>query len=95
MAFEVGLVYSSPSTRKKEKIYYVAIQNKTLVTHRNGQFGKYSCNKSNHSLENNISVADLCDHWNINLSDFDSYMASHFAPDIDAKQRARRSRGDE
>lgn len=89
--FEVGLVYSSPSRRKKDKIYFVAIHAKTLVTHRNGKFGKYSTKKNNHSLENNISVGDLCKHWNIKISEFDEFMSDHFSPDLEAKQRAKKS----
>jgi len=90
--FEVGLVYSSPSSRKKDKIYYLAIHNKTLVTYRNGRFGRYSTKKHNHALEHNISVQDLCKHWEIKITDLDQYMRNYFSPDEEAKERARKSK---
>jgi len=90
--FEVGLIYSAPSTKKKEKIYFVAIHEKTLVTHRNGRFGKFSSKKKGHSLESNISVGDLCRHWDIKVSKLDGYMVDHFSPDNEARERAKKSR---
>lgn len=83
--FDIGNVYSAK--RKGKKIYYVAVRQKTLITCRNGAFGQYTFAKKSHVLENNVSVADLCNHWDIKMTAFDDYMSQHFGPDERARSR--------
>lgn len=88
--FDIGNVYSAerPNGRK----YFVAVNHKKLVSCNNGSFGIYSTRKSGFKLEANISVAELCDHWQIKLSKFDRYMSEHFMPDEEAMDRIYREK---
>jgi hypothetical protein len=93
--FEVGNVYSKPTDRGVDsKIYYMAINKKTLVTYMNGRFGKFTTKKAGHSSIG-ISVAELCAKWKIGLEDFNGYMLDYFQPDETAKMRARKEKYEE
>jgi len=84
--FDIGNVYSS--TEKGNKTFFVAVRHKTLITCREGNFGQYTVGKKRHVLESNVSVRDLCNHWQIKMKDFDEYMSKHFGPDEEARTRA-------
>lgn len=88
--FDIGNVYSR--NRQGEKKYFVAIRHKTLVSCNDGSFGTYTTSKSGYTLEANMPVADLCHHWQIDLSTFDEFMAEHFAPDEEAMDRIYREK---
>ena len=88
--FEVGNVYSRLSNEMKT--YYMAINKKTLITYINGRIGRFTTKKKGHISENAISVAELCNHWSIELDDFDTFMIKYFHPDDDAKMRARKEK---
>ena len=90
--FDIGNVYSVISKQNSNKTYYIAIRKQTLVTYRNGRFGKFTCNKNRHVHENSISVAKLCEAWKIKMAEFDTYMSQHFSPDTEAKARARKEK---
>ena len=85
--FEVGNVYLKAS---KSKVYYMAISKKTLVTYKNGHFGKFTTKKEGHTSIG-ISVAELCNRWKIKSEELDTYMSEHFQPDESARVRARKS----
>jgi len=89
--FETGNVYSKKKLSRK-KTYYMAINKRTLITYSDGRFGKYTTKKFGHSNENCMSVAELCNHWNIKLDDFDMHMSHYFQPDEEAKMRARKEK---
>lgn len=88
--FDIGNVYSTKTG--DNKTYYIAIQNETLVTYKNGRFGQYTVRKQKHILENSISVARLCRLWHIKINELDNFMSNHFSPDEDAILRARREK---
>ena len=88
--FEIGNLYSKKE--KNNKSYYIAISHRTLVTWKNGKFGQYTSKKDGFISESNISVAELCEYWNIKLKEFDNYMTNHFQPDEEAKQRAHKEK---
>jgi hypothetical protein len=90
--FDIGNIYSITDKETLKKIYYLAIRKQTLVTYKNGRFGKFTCNKKRHVHENSISVAKLCEAWNVRLSEFDDYMSNHFSPDGQALSRARKEK---
>ena len=72
--------------------YFVAVNHKKLVSINNGTLGVYSTAKQGYKLEANISVAELCQHWQIKLSKFDQYMSEHFTPDEEAMDRIYREK---
>ncbi len=90
--FDIGNIYSAKTSANKT--YYIAIRKQTLVTYRNGKFGKYTSKKRRHILENSISVGKLCDLWEIKTTEFDDYMSNYFSPDDEARARARKDKLD-
>ena len=88
--FEVGNAYlrTFEFKRKKHKIYYMAVNKRTLVTYREGKFTKHTSAKEGHSSIA-ISVADLCFKWNIEIKEFDDYMQTYFQPSEEARIAAR------
>src|SRR5271156_5284714 len=88
--FEIGNLYSK--REKEKKTYYIAISHRTLVTWKNGKFGQYTTKKNGYISENNISVGELCEFWNIKLRAFDDYMVTHFQPDEAARSRAHKEK---
>lgn len=92
--FEVGNVYVKTMEdlrAKDKKVYFMAINKKTLVTYRDGHFGKFTTKKQGHSSIG-ISVSELCNKWRIQLEELDDYMLTYFQPDEDARIRARRQK---
>jgi len=88
--FEVGNIYSRRD--KFIKTYYIAISHRTLVTYKSKKFGEFTTKKQGYISENDISVSELCEFWNVPLRDFDHYMQKYFQPDEIAKQRARKEK---
>jgi hypothetical protein len=88
--FEIGNVYSRRN--KAEKVFYLAIRHRTLVTYLDGKFGQFTTKKGGYISESNISVAELCEFWDVKPKKLDLYMSNHFQPDEEAKLRARRER---
>ena len=76
--FDVGNVYSVSANNNKA--FYIAIKKQTLAIVKDGKFCQYTTRKKNHVLEN-LSVKDLCKHWNIDIKEFDKHLHRHFAPD--------------
>jgi len=93
VGFEVGNVYSKQTSSKKT--YYMAINKKTLITYINGRFGRFTTRKEGHATESSLSVAELCDCWDIDLDDFNIKMWEYFHPDDDAMMRARKEKYEE
>jgi len=90
--FDIGNVYSKVDSSSKRKTYYVAVDKLTLITRSEGKFGKFTTRKSEHSLENGLSVKKLCKMWQIKVKDLDDFMSQFFMPDEDALMRARRDK---
>ena len=90
--FEIGNIYLKKE--KLKKIFYIAISHRTLVTWKNGQFAQFTTKKDGYISENNLSVNELCEFWNISLKKFDAYMYKYFQPDEAAKQRAHKEKQD-
>ena len=88
--FEIGNIYSRRN--KAEKVFYLAIRHRTLVTYLDGKFGQFTTKKGGYISESNISVAELCEFWGVKTKELDLYMSNHFQPDEEAKLRARRER---
>ena len=86
--FEIGNIYSRRN--KANKVFYLAIRHRTLVTYLDGKFGQFTTKKDGYISECNISVAELCEFWDVRTKDLDLYMSKHFQPDEEAKLRARR-----
>lgn len=93
--FEVGNVYSRKTKDKDKKTYYMAISKETLITYMNGRFGEFTTKKRGHVSENGLSVLELCEHWKIELPDFDRQMEKFFHPSEDAKMKARKEKYEE
>lgn len=88
--FEIGNLYSKKE--RNHKTLYIAVSHRTLVTCKSGKFGRYTTKKNGYISESNISVAELCEYWNIKLTEFDKYMLNFFQPDEAAKKRAHKEK---
>jgi len=88
--FEIGNVYYKKE--KNTKTYFIAISHRTIMTWKNGKFGQYTTKKDGFVTENDISVAELCEYWNIKMKDFDHQMMKHFQPDEEARERAQKDK---
>lgn len=88
--FEIGNIYSRRD--KFKKIYYMAIGHKTLVTFKDGKFGQFTVKKEGMIKEDDISVSEICEYWEITTEILDTYMYNHFQPDETAKLRARKEK---
>lgn len=91
--FEIGNVYTRRTTNNNPT-YYVAISKKTLLSYIDGQFGKYSLKKEDHSSVA-ISVFELREKWNLSIEEFDSNISRYFQPDDEAKARVRKEKLEE
>lgn len=86
--FEIGGIYTK--REKFAKTYFIAISHKTLVTYKNGKFGKYTDKKMSYVSETDLSVGELCEFWNIDSKKMDDYMYEYFQPDDEAKERVNK-----
>lgn len=93
VTFNKGNVYSTINSYNI-KTYYLAVEDKTLVSYKNKKFGTYSIAKEKGLFkhEENLAVKSLVKYWKVDLKHFDKHMKKYFSPDKEALLHARRER---
>lgn len=70
---EVGITYV------KNGKYYLAVNEKTLVTYEDGTF-KVKNTYKDHEACRNLAVDELCKEWNISTTQLDELSPKYFTP---------------
>ena len=84
--FEIGVVY------QKSARYYIAVSENTLVTCRDGSMVEVRPT-TKYDVVRTLSVEKLCEHWDIDLFQFDHLMKAFLAPSAESvKTRPRGTR---
>jgi len=81
--FDIGNIYF------RDKQYYLAVHNQTLITRANGAFKRLSTGHDNYIQVNDFSVRKLCKSWKIPIKYLDREIQQYFSPSIFDRNNAR------
>lgn len=82
--FDIGGIY------ERKGCLFIAVQENKLVTcDSSGNFLEYTTDQRHSPYVGELSVFELCEIWEIDVKDLDTYMSKYFTPDEEALEKAR------